>query len=37
MATVLQEFTTEEQSSVVHFLSARVLDAKDVHKEMFPV
>jgi hypothetical protein len=36
MATVL-EFTTEEQRSVVLFLWARGLNAKDIHKEMFPV
>jgi hypothetical protein len=32
MATVLEEYPTEEQSSVVRFLWA-----KDIHKEMFPV
>jgi hypothetical protein len=36
MATVL-EYTTEEQRSVVRFLWARGLNAKHVHKEMFPV
>jgi transposase len=29
--------TTEDQNSVVRFLWAKGLDAKDIHKEMFPV
>jgi hypothetical protein len=37
MATVLAECNIEEQRSVVHFLWAEVLSAKDVHKEMLPV
>jgi hypothetical protein len=37
MATVLQEYTTKEQCSLVHFLWSRGLNAKDIHKEMFPV
>jgi hypothetical protein len=37
MATVLEECTTEEQSSTVCFLWAKGLDANDIHKEMFPV
>jgi hypothetical protein len=37
MATVLEECATEKQRSVVHFLWARELYAKDIHKEMFPV
>jgi hypothetical protein len=37
MATVLQECTTKEQRSVVHFLWSKGLNAKDIHKEMFPV
>jgi hypothetical protein len=37
MATVLEEYTTEEQCSVVCFLWAKGLHAKDIHKEMFPV
>jgi hypothetical protein len=38
MATVLEECITEEQRSAVRFfLWAKVLDGKDVHKEMFPV
>jgi hypothetical protein len=36
MATVL-ECTTEEQYSVVRFLWVKGLNAKDIHKEMFPV
>jgi hypothetical protein len=27
----------EEQCSVVHFLGSKGLDAKNIHKEMFPV
>jgi hypothetical protein len=37
MATVLEEYTTEEQLSVVHFLWAKGPNAKDIHEEMFPV
>jgi transposase len=37
MTTVLAEFTTEEQRSVVRFLWAKGLNVNDVHKEMFPV
>jgi transposase-like protein len=37
MATVLEECLTEEQRSVVRFLWAKGLRAKDVHKEMFLV
>jgi hypothetical protein len=37
MATVLEEYTTEEQRSVGHFLRVNGLNAKDIHKEMFPV
>jgi hypothetical protein len=37
METVLQGCTTEEQRSVVGFLWAKGLNAKDIHKEMFPV
>jgi hypothetical protein len=35
MATVLEEYTTEEQRSVVRFLWAKGLNAKDIHKEIF--
>jgi hypothetical protein len=34
---MLEGCTTEEQHSVVRFLWAKGLNAKDVHKEMFPV
>jgi hypothetical protein len=37
MATVFEDCTTEEEHSVVHFLWAEGLNAKDIHKEMFPV
>jgi hypothetical protein len=37
MTTVLEEYTTEEQRSVVRFLWVKGLNAKDIHKEMFPV
>jgi hypothetical protein len=41
MPTVLEVCTTEEQRSVVRFffffLWAKGLNAKDIHKEMFPV
>jgi hypothetical protein len=37
MATVLQEYTSEERSSAVCFLWAKGLNAKDIHKEICPV
>jgi hypothetical protein len=37
MASMLEECTAEGQRSVVYFLWAKGLDAKDIHKEMFPV
>jgi hypothetical protein len=37
MAIVLDEFTTEEQQSVLRFLWSKGLGAKDIHKERFPV
>jgi hypothetical protein len=37
MAAVLEVCTTEEQHSVVHFLWAKGLNTKDIHKEMFSV
>jgi hypothetical protein len=37
MATVLEDCTAEEQRFIVRFLWAKGLDAKDIHKEMFPV
>jgi hypothetical protein len=36
MATVLAKYTTEKERTVV-FLWAKGLNAKDIHKEMFPV
>jgi hypothetical protein len=35
MATVLEEYITEEQRSFVRFLSAKEHNAKDNHIEMF--
>jgi hypothetical protein len=37
MATVLEECTTKQLCSVAHFLWAKGLNAKDIHKEIFPV
>jgi hypothetical protein len=37
MVTVLELGTTEEQCSVMRFLRAKGLNAKDIHKEMFLV
>jgi hypothetical protein len=37
MATVLEEFSTEEQRPVMHFLWTKGLNAKYIHKEMFSV
>jgi hypothetical protein len=37
MTTVLEEYTTEEQHSVVRFLCPEGHNAKDIHKEMFLV
>jgi hypothetical protein len=37
MATMLEECTSEEQCSVVRFCGPEGLNAKDIHKEMFPV
>jgi hypothetical protein len=34
---MLEAYTTEEQRSIVRFLWAKGLNAKDIHKEMFPV
>jgi hypothetical protein len=36
MATVLQDYTTEEQRSAV-FLWVKGLNAKDIHKDIFRV
>jgi hypothetical protein len=37
MATMHEEYNTEEQHSVVRFMWAKGLNAKDNRKEMFPV
>jgi hypothetical protein len=37
MKTVLEECTTGEQHSAVRFLWTEGLNAKDIHKERFPV
>jgi hypothetical protein len=37
MATVLEKYTTKEQQAVVRFLWAKVLPAKNIRKEIFPV
>jgi hypothetical protein len=37
MVTVPEDCITKEQRPEVHFLWAKVLNAKDIHKEMFPV
>jgi hypothetical protein len=37
MATVFEEYVTEERRSFVRFLWAKRLNAKDIHKEMFLV
>jgi hypothetical protein len=37
MAAVLEACTSEEQRSVVRFLWAKGLNAKDIHTEMFTV
>jgi hypothetical protein len=37
MPTVLEEYTTNERRFVVRFLWIKGFDAKDIHKEMFPI
>jgi hypothetical protein len=37
MATVLEKYTTEEHRSVLRFLWAKGLNAKDIYKEIFPL
>jgi hypothetical protein len=37
MATMLEEYTTEEYLSVVRILWAKGPNARDIHKEVFPV
>jgi hypothetical protein len=34
---MLEEYTTEKQNFVVHFLWVKGLNEKDIHKEMFLV
>jgi hypothetical protein len=34
---VLEEYTTEEQRSLLRFLCTKGLTTEDMHKEMFPV
>jgi hypothetical protein len=36
MATVLEEFPTEEQRSLVYFLWKKGLNVNDIHKEIIP-
>jgi hypothetical protein len=36
LATVIDEYTTEEQRSVMRFLLAKGLTVKYIKKEMFP-
>jgi hypothetical protein len=37
MVTVLEECTNEEQCSLMRFLCGEGLNAKDIHKNIFPV
>jgi hypothetical protein len=37
MATMLEEYNTQEQCYVVRFLWAKELNVKAIHEEMFPV
>jgi hypothetical protein len=37
LVSVTTLYTTEEQRSVVHFMYAKGLNTKDIHKEMCPV
>jgi hypothetical protein len=37
METMLEDYTTKEEHSVVCFLWAKGLSAKDIHEKMFPV
>jgi hypothetical protein len=37
MMTMLEEYTTEEQRSVVRLSGGKRTQSKDIHKEMFPV
>jgi hypothetical protein len=37
MANVLEEYTIKDRRSLLRFLWAKVLNAKDINKEMFSV
>jgi hypothetical protein len=37
MKIILEEYTTREQHSAVRFLWTKELNAKDIHKERFPL
>jgi hypothetical protein len=37
MATILEGYTTEDQRSVVRFFVSKRHNAKNFHKEIFPV
>jgi hypothetical protein len=37
MATVFEEYSTEEQRYLVRYLREKELTSKDIHKEMFTV
>jgi hypothetical protein len=37
MVTILEEYTSKEQHSVVHLLWPKGLNAKNIHTEMFPL
>jgi hypothetical protein len=37
MTTVLEGCTTKKQSYIARFMRVKVLNAKYIHKEMFPV
>jgi hypothetical protein len=37
MAAVLEQYTTEEERSVVRFLRAKGLNAEDINKQIVPV
>jgi hypothetical protein len=37
MTTMFEECTIKEQHSLVRFMWANGLNAKDIHKEMFPI
>jgi hypothetical protein len=37
MTTLVEEYNIDEQRFVVRFLWAKGFNAKDIHKEMFPI